>query len=160
VPMAEIAAEAGVGVGTLYRNFPNREDLLAELTVRSLGGVLERAQRAAGRDGPAIEAVRQFFTETIAAREELVLPLHGVPAPDDARIIATRDALRRTLHTILERGRDDGSIRSDATAFDIVLAGATLAEPLANIGDWDRHARRLARIILDGLRPPAAGDPA
>ncbi len=158
VPMAEIAEHAGVGVATLYRNFPNRELLLSALICRSLEGVLARARSIAADDGPALAAIGRFFDETIAHRDELILPLHGAPLLADKRIAALRRQIRETLSAVLARGRADGSIRADATAFDIILTGASLAEPLANVPQWTRHARRQARIYLAGLR--AGDDPA
>ena len=77
VPMATIADEAGVGIGTLYRHYPTRPALLAALTLRSFHLVLQHARPAALSDQPVAETLEQFFEQTIAARNELILPLHG-----------------------------------------------------------------------------------
>ena len=151
VPIATIAADAGVGVGTLYRHFPDRADLLAALTERSFGLVLVQARAAAEADGAAIDAVAAFLEATIGHRAELVLPLHGGPATLDARSAALRDAVHAQLRRILRRGRDDGTVRADLTAADLVVFGAMLAQPLPHVADWDRVARRQARIFLAGL---------
>ncbi len=79
VPMATIAAEAGVGIGTLYRHFPTREDLFGYLTHESFEQVLANAQAAEGNGTTAAEALRQFIEAAISQRNELVLPLHGGP---------------------------------------------------------------------------------
>src|SRR5579862_7509875 len=79
VPMATIAADAGVGVGTLYRHFPTREDLLNHLTHVSFEQVLANAQAAERSRGTAAEALRRFIDAAIGQRNELVLPLHGGP---------------------------------------------------------------------------------
>src|ERR1700746_2558515 len=66
VPMATIAADAGVGIGTLYRHFPSREDLLDHLTHTSFEQVLANA-RAAERGGTtAAEALRRFIEAAIS----------------------------------------------------------------------------------------------
>jgi AcrR family transcriptional regulator len=78
--MAEIAAHAGVGVGTVYRHFPSREALLAELVYRSFGLAVDNARAAAAHPGFALEGVRVFFLATLRDRERFVLPLHGGPA--------------------------------------------------------------------------------
>src|SRR6202023_2659707 len=79
VPMGTIAADAGVGIGTLYRHFPTREHLLSHLTHRSLEQVLANA-RAAGREGATpTDCLRRFVEAAISQRNELVLPLHGGP---------------------------------------------------------------------------------
>lgn len=152
VPMADIAERAGVGVGTLYRHFPTRERLFAGLVCRSLESVRERVRAAAGRPGPAIEAIDWFFDQTIAHRDELFLPLHGAPVVPDEQIAALQRQIRTELEAVLARGRGDGTIRPDVTATDIIIAGAGLAQPLAQVAQWDRTARRQARILLAGLR--------
>jgi AcrR family transcriptional regulator len=156
VPMATIADEAGVGIGTLYRHYPTRSALLAALTVRSFQLVLRHARAAAQSDGPAPVALEQFFEQTITARNELILPLHGGPVIDDEKIVALRTEIRNLLEQVLARGRRDGSIRPDATPIDIIITGAMLAQPLPNADDWDQLARRQARIFVAGL---AATDP-
>ena len=88
VPMATIADEAGVGIGTLYRHYPTRPALLSALTFRSFQLVLRHARAAALSDAPAPEAVEQFFEHTITARDELILPMHGGPVIRDGKIVA------------------------------------------------------------------------
>ncbi|OAI40550.1 hypothetical protein AYO39_01195 [Actinobacteria bacterium SCGC AG-212-D09] len=156
VPMATIADEAGVGIGTLYRHYPTRPALLAALTLRSFQLVLQHARAAALSDDPAPAALEQFFERTIAARNQLILPLHGAPVIHDERIVALRAEIRSLLDQVLARGRRDRTIRPDATPSDIIIAGAMLAQPLPNTADWDQLARRQARIFVAGL---AATDP-
>jgi len=151
VPMATIAEQAGVGIGTLYRHYPTRPALLAALTLRSFNLVLQRARAAAQSDEPAHAALEQFFEQTIAARNELILPLHGGPVIDDEKIAAVQTEIRQLLEQVLARGRRDRTIRPDATAIDIIIAGAMLAQPLPNTADWDQLARRQARIFVAGL---------
>lgn len=157
VPLATIAADAGVGIGTLYRHYPTREALLAALTDRSLRLVLDLAVRVAEVDGPALGSVRRFLDGTIAHWDQLVLPLHGGPADLDDSMKALRAEIRRTLEKILARGRSDGSIRRDVTAVDIILMGAMLAQPLPHVPDWKKVARRQMAVYLDGLSTGSAG---
>jgi AcrR family transcriptional regulator len=151
VPMATIADEAGVGIGTVYRHYPTRAALLATLSRRSWDLVLDHARTAADADGAAIDAVARFLDETIAARDDLILPLHGGPVLLDDQTLALRAEIRALLEQVLTRGRRDGSIRADATATDIIITGAMLAQPLAHVTDWDRLARRQAEIYIAGL---------
>lgn len=153
VALSSIAADAGVGVGTLYRRYPNREALLAALMDRSFRLVLSAVQRAASSEATGLDMLGNFLEQTIEQRGELILPLHGSPAPPDATMNALRAEIRTLLEEILARGRRDGTVRDDAGPADIVLMGAMLAEPLANVEDWDRLARRQMSIYLDGLRP-------
>jgi AcrR family transcriptional regulator len=151
VPMATIADEAGVGIGTLYRHYPTRLALLAALTLRSFQLVLQHARAAALSDGPAPETLARFFEQTIAARDDLILPLHGGPVINDEKIAALRTEIRDLLEQVLARGRRDRTIRPDATPVDIIITGAMLAQPLPHTADWDQLARRQARIYVAGL---------
>ncbi len=74
VPSLSIAEAAGLGVGTLYRHFPTREDLTAALAHRSYRIALDHATEAADGDEPALEALHTFFCRTIERRDELMLP--------------------------------------------------------------------------------------
>jgi AcrR family transcriptional regulator len=65
VPMATIAAEAGVGIATLYRSYPSREALLGALTEQSFGLVLKAAQHAENTGSTAIESLELFLHQTI-----------------------------------------------------------------------------------------------
>jgi AcrR family transcriptional regulator len=160
VPMATIAEEAGVGIGTVYRHYPTRPALLAALTLRSFHLVLEHARTAAQSDEPVPTALMRFLEQTIGAREEFVLPLHGGPVIRDEKIVALQSEIRNLLEQVLARGRSDGSIRPDATPIDVIITGAMLAQPLPHAADWDQLARRQARIFIAGLAatgPPLPG---
>jgi len=160
VPMATIADDAGVGIGTLYRHYPTRPALLAALTLRSFELVLQHARSAALSDEPAPETLERFFEQTIAARNELILPLHSGPVIHDREIVALQTEIRNLLEQVLARGRREGTIRPDATPIDIVITGAMLAQPLPTAADWDQLAHRQARIFVAGLaatEPPPSG---
>ncbi|HET6192513.1 MAG TPA: TetR/AcrR family transcriptional regulator [Trebonia sp.] len=152
VPLAIIAADAGVGIGTLYRHFSAREDLLNFLTHRSFEQVLSNV-RAAESDGTtASDALRRFIEAAIAQRNDLVLPLHrGLPvmAPQTLEV---RDQVHRALQRIIERGRADGTITQDVTPREVVIFGAMLAQPRQPDPAWDATCRRLLATYLNGLR--------
>lgn len=151
VPMATIAAGAGVGIGTLYRHFPTRESLLEHLTQRSFEVVLANATTAE-RDGrTASDALRRFIEAAIGQRNELVLPLHGGPRVTDAATRAVRAEVHRTLRRIIARGHVDGTIAADVSARDVVVFGAMLAQPRPPDPGWDATCRRLLATYLVGL---------
>jgi AcrR family transcriptional regulator len=152
VSMATIAADAGVGIGTLYRHFPTREDLLNFLTHRSFERVLSNVQAAESDGMTAGDALRRFIEAAIAQRHELVLPLHrGLPVTvPETR--AVRDQIHRTLQRIIERGRTDGTISQDVTPRDVVVLGAMLAQPRQSDPEWDATCRRLLATYVNGLR--------
>jgi AcrR family transcriptional regulator len=161
VPLATIAADAGVGVGTLSRRYPSREALLAALTLRSFRLVLDAAQNAANSTGTGIDALRGFIDQTIEHGPELVLPMHGgpVPADENTNTVSLRSEVHATIEKVLRRGRRDGSIRAGVTAFDIIVFGALLAQPLPHVPDWRSAARRQATIYFDGLAGEAPTPP-
>lgn len=151
VPLATIASDAGVGVGTLYRGYPSRDALLVALARRSYNIVLEQA-RSAESSAPAIASIAIFLERVIDRRADLVaLPLHGGPAPNDPTIAALQGEIRLAVERMLHRGRKDGTVRRGVVARDVIIMGALLAQPLPRVVDWDRTARRQLRIYLDGL---------
>jgi len=147
VPIATIAADAGVGVGTLYRRYPSREALLAALTLRSFRLVLDAAQIAAECTDSGIDSLRGFIEQTIEHGPELVLPMHGGPTPLDEDTVALRSEVHATIEKILRRGRHDGTIRADVTAFDVIIFGALLAQPLPTLPTGDQLPRGKQRSI-------------
>jgi AcrR family transcriptional regulator len=156
VPLATVAAEAGVGVATLYRSFASREALLGALTQRSLKLVLDAATHAAHEGRTAIESLALFLYQTISHGPELVLPLHGGPVIVDPDVVDLRAEVHAALEEILARGRRDGTVSDDVTAVDVVLFGAFLARPLPRVTDWNSAARRQVKIFLSGVSPVPA----
>jgi AcrR family transcriptional regulator len=152
VSMATIAADAGVGIGTLYRHFPTREDLLNSLTHRSFEQVLSNVQAADSDAATASDALRRFVEAAITQRNELVLPLHGGLPVTVPETLAVRDQVHRALQRIIERGRADGTISQDMTPRDVVVFGAMLAQPRQSDPDWDATCRRLLATYISGLR--------
>ena len=152
VSMATIAADAGVGIGTLYRHFRTREDLLNLLAHRSFEQVLSNV-RAAESDGTtARDALQRFIEAAIAQRNDLVLPLHGGLPVTVPETLAVRDQVHRAVQRIIERGRTDGTISQDVTPRDVVVFGAMLAQPRQPDPEWDATCRRLLATYVNGLR--------
>src|ERR1700742_2186973 len=150
VPLAQIAREAGVGVGTLYRRYPNRDALLEALQVRAYGILTDLAEQALASASTGIEAVERFLPASYAVRDQLVLPLHGAPwsaSPESAR---GRGRIRELMTAIVRRGHEDGTIRPDVTAWTVVRFGAMLAQPMPT-GPEDPNAAEQRRIFLRGI---------
>ena len=124
VPMAQIAEHAGVGVGTVYRHFPTREDLLGGLVNRSFGLAIDNARAAAADPGSALEGVRAIFPGHPARPRALRASAHGGPVrcsprprassrPRFARPSRTdraRTGRRRTARGPEARGPDRGRL--------------------------------------------------
>ncbi|WP_112246490.1 TetR/AcrR family transcriptional regulator [Kribbella monticola] len=145
--MNQLAQRAGVGAGTLYRNFPTREALLlavyqdeVEQITGSVPGLL------AGH--PPLEALRRWTTGLVEAMRRK----HGLgnalsPAAQQAMAEQTYEPVVAAIEELIEAGKKDGSIRADADAGDFLQLTSALwrATP-------ERSPRMLA-LILDGLRP-------
>jgi len=162
VPMAEIARHAGVGVGTVYRHFATREDLLGALVHRSFGLALTNARAAAAEPGSALEGVRAFLTATLRDRDRFVLPLHGGPLHFDAAIRELQAEVRVALQALLDRGQAEGELRADLLPEDVIVSAALLSRPLPAVDDWDLRAERQIELLLNGLRgyDPPRDEPA
>jgi AcrR family transcriptional regulator len=151
VPMATIAADAGVGIGTLYRHFPTREYLLGYLTHASFEQVLANAKAAESAAATAAEALRYFIESAISQRNALVLPLHGGPRPVSDRTRVLREQVHQIIQQIIDRGRADGTITRAVNPHDIVVFGSMLAQPRPPDPGWDAICRRLLATYLAGL---------
>lgn len=155
VPMATIAAQAGVGVGTLYRRYPTREALLTALTERSFSLVQDLAANCADRAESGRASLERFLEGSIAQRDQLVLPLHGGPLELSAEATRTQSEVHVALTRILERGRDDGTLGAGVSTSDVIVFGAMLAQSLPSLPDWDGLARRQLRLFLAAASLPA-----
>lgn len=152
VPMATIAAEAGVGIGTLYRHFATREELLSHLTHRSFEQVLANAQAAERDSATAADCLQLFIEAAISQRNELVLPLHGGPPVTAPETETLRAEIHDFVQRVIDRGIADGTLRPDTTHQDVVAFGALLTQPRPTDPDWDATCRRLLTIFLRGIR--------
>ncbi len=152
-----VAKQAGVGQGTLYRHFPNREDLLAEVYRHDVDELVAAAP-ALLRDHDPVTALACWFARVadyahvkrgvFAAVEVSVwhdLSAHSLGPIGDA------------LTTLLDAGIADGTIRSDVDARDVILLISYLSR--ADAAESDARARRLLDIVLDGLRARAGPSP-
>ncbi|WP_202387039.1 TetR family transcriptional regulator [Nocardioides flavescens] len=151
VPMATIAADAGVGVGTVYRHFATREELLDALTRDSFELMLGHLERAAAEHERATEALRAFLTAVVDDRDEMLLPSTGGPAVTGAETRAVQSRLHGAIRAVLARGATDGSVRRVVDVPDIAWLGATLAQPGRPGPAWAAVCARLLDTYLAGL---------
>ena len=155
VPIARIAEHASVGVGTVYRHFATREDLLGALVYRSFGLAVDNARAAAAHPGSALDGVRAFFLATLRDRERFVLPLHGGPVIFTPATRERQAEVRTVLRGLIERGQGAGELRADLSPEDLIVAASLLSRPLPGTGDWERLARRQIDLMISGLAPAA-----
>ena len=151
VPMAQIAADAGVGIGTLYRRYPNREALLEAMAVRAYRLILAEAEDALASGETGLDAVGRFLRQAFVHRDELVLPLHGAPMAAGAESAVLRRRMQQTMGAIVGRGHHDGTVRRDVDAGTVVRFGAMLAQTMSNVPDWEAAAAEQREVFLRGI---------
>jgi AcrR family transcriptional regulator len=155
-PMREIADEAGVGVGTLYRRFPQRADLIAAVFRLEVDACADAAKSFARDYGPAeaVDRWMQRYVDFILAKRGLASSLHS-GGPAYATLPAYFDAhLEPALTSLLDAAIEAGEMRAVIPARDLLRAVAGLCLPS---GDGDpEQARRLVRLLVEGLRYQAA----
>ncbi|MDX3076686.1 TetR/AcrR family transcriptional regulator [Streptomyces sp. MI02-7b] len=148
--MNQVAQRAGVGAGTLYRNFPTREALVLAVyqdEVRRIAGTVPDLLARM----PPLEALRHWTTDLV----EAMRTKHGlgdILSPDAQQAISEQSygPVIAALTELLDAGKRDGSIRPDADPGDFLHLTGALRR--AATSPQDRAPHMLA-LILDGLRP-------
>jgi AcrR family transcriptional regulator len=151
VPLATIAAEAGVGIGTLYRSYADREAVLHALQLRAYGFLNRILDDVDDRRLSGLDSVGAFLTGTLAISEQLVLPLHGAPPLVSPEAVQARQAINQRLERFMERGRAEYGIRAPANATDIIVFSALITQPLPHGPAWQHMAARQIALFLNGL---------
>jgi AcrR family transcriptional regulator len=155
----QVAEEAGVGVGTVYRHFPQRSDLIIAVFRREVDACSEAAVALAAEypPGEAVARWMQRFVDFISAKRGLAAALHSgdpayAPLPD-----YFNDRLRPTMRVLLTAAQATGEIRPGVDPDDLLTAVASLCGPRP--GTDPEHPRRMVALLTDGLRssptPPA-----
>jgi AcrR family transcriptional regulator len=155
VTLDEIARRAGVGIGTLYRHFPNRDLLLQAVYRHEVEQLAEAATRLLGRLPPA-EALRawmRLFVDYIATKKIIAPALSAITEGTSELFESSGTHIKGALSLLVGRAAADGAVRSDIEPIDLLYALVGFAG--ANDGlDWAARAHRLIDILVDGLRPP------
>lgn len=150
VPLEAIAREAGVGIGTLYRNFPSREQLLEAVYAAELDHVTSNADDLLAAHAPEA-ALREWmaqYAEFIAAKRALLPALGAATSP--GRRMTTRERVTGAIDTIVSAGVESRAFRPDASASDVtaLLQGAFFATAA---DDGPERVARLLGLIVDSL---------
>jgi AcrR family transcriptional regulator len=164
VPLDAIARRAGVGIGTLYRHFPDRDSLLTAAANHALDRAIDAAQTALDEAADGYVALRQYMHAAVQYGVGVLNLIH--PMLDNPDWTTQRARIAEPLGTILQRSRDDALIRSDVEATDIVFAVIRFSRPV-KIGLTHADERALAHrhldIYIDGLgcgNSPGQAEPA
>ena len=153
--MDDVAARAGLGVGTLYRHFATKEALMVALMERRFEQILEVTRRGIEReDGEPFEVFAAVLREGAevaaadAAAQDALMRVGDIWSD----VVPIQLELRAAMQVLMDRAQDAGAMRSDFSAGDISMIMCGMSATMA-VGEWDWH--RYLELVLDGLRAGA-----
>ena len=141
-----VARRAGVGIGTLYRHFPERDDLLRAVALDALDRAIERGEAALAESATGAEAIRRYMHDVVDTGLGVVNIVHALL--DDAEWPDRRAAAHDVLDRLISAARSDGTIDAAVTASDVALATIRFSRPLA-VGLDPAAERAIAHRQLD-----------
>lgn len=150
----EIAKQAGVGAGTLYRHFPSREALI-EAVYRTEVEKLAAAERHFAETMPPLAALRAWmmlFVDYIATKKIIVQALNTLVGEQSKVIEASYTQIWGAISSLVKRAIQSGDIRKDLDPIDLLraLVGVSF---VASSPEWQQSAKRLVDILITGSRP-------
>jgi AcrR family transcriptional regulator len=150
----EIATQAAVGAGTLYRHFPTRDALL-EAVYRTEVEKLAAAERTLAQTLPPVEALRAWmllFVDYIATKQIIAPALNTLVGGPSKVFEASRAQIKGAIDALVRRAIKSGDIRKDLDPFDLLRALIGVSN-VASSPDWQQSAKRLVDILVAGSRP-------
>ena len=150
----DIAKEASVGPGTLYRHFPTRDELL-EAVYQTEVEKLAAAERKVAETMPPLAALRAWmllFVDYIATKKIIAPALNASVGRPSKVIEASYAPIYEAMRSLVKRAIKSGEVRKDVDASDLLRALVGVAY-LEAIPDWQPSARRLVDILIGGSRP-------
>ncbi|WP_296747287.1 TetR family transcriptional regulator [Mesorhizobium sp.] len=151
-PVREIAEKAGVGIGTVYRHFPQRSDLIAAVFRREIDACADAAPLLSAEHDSfeALASWMQRYAAFIAAKRGLAKALHSGDPAFDSLPGYFDQRLRPALRTLLDTATAAGAVRADVDADELLGAVASLCMSAHNAGSG--RAERMVALLVDGLR--------
>jgi AcrR family transcriptional regulator len=154
--VADIARRAGVGKGTVFRHFATKDDLLAAIVldrIDALNAVGEKLLQAADPGAALLE----FLTAAAHQRQQRDLSFLQGAGELNPEVTRVRAQMFQTVHTLVDRAREQGTVRADVTGADVILLMCAPSYVTSYLPDappdlWQRYLA----IIFDGLRAEGA----
>lgn len=147
--MDDIAMRAQVGVGTLYRNFPTKDALVAAIVLAQMEENAAIARELLERDGPAWDVFCEFVERAGTKDQALAEVMSTQPAETFLNALGA-SGLAESAAEMMRRAQAEGTLRPDAGIEDIQIFMCGLGAVLRNFGP-DR-GRRYVEVMLDGMR--------
>ena len=150
----DIAKQAGVGPGTLYRHFPTREELLKAVYRNELENLATAGEKFA-ETMPPVEALRAWlllFVDGVAAKQIIAPALNRLVGDHKKVFEASYAQVHEAIRRLVKRAVKSGGIRKDLDPSDLLRVLVGVAN-VASSPDWQQSARRLVDILIAGSRP-------
>jgi AcrR family transcriptional regulator len=150
----DVARQAGVGAGTLYRHFPTRDALL-EAVYHTEVAKLAAAERELSEKLPPVEALRAWmllFVDYIAEKHIIAPALNTFVGGPSKLYESSRAQVSGAIESLVKRAIKSGEVRKDLDAFDLLRALIGVSN-VASAPDWKQSAKRLVDILILGSRP-------
>jgi AcrR family transcriptional regulator len=150
----DIAKQASVGAGTLYRHFPTREALLQAVYQNEVEK-LAAAERELSEKLPPVDALRAWmllFVDYIATKQIIAPALNTLVGGPSKLYEGSRAQVQGAITSLVKRAIESGDIRRDLDPFDLLRALVGVSN-VASGPDWRQSARRLVDILITGSRP-------
>ncbi|MFD7309820.1 TetR/AcrR family transcriptional regulator [Promicromonospora sp. NPDC059942] len=159
-PAKEIADLAGVGVGTLYRHFPKRSDLVKAVFQAEVDATADAAPKLAAEHPPvvALEKWLHRYTQFLVTKRGLASALHSGDPAFDALPAYFIGRLGPALGSLLDAAVAAGAVRAVVSPQDLLYAVSKLSLPMED--EEPDHGRRMLDLLVDGLRYGAGQDSA
>jgi AcrR family transcriptional regulator len=160
VSLEEIARRAGVGIGTLYRHFPTRQELLESVYRDQVDALCATAADLLGAPSPA-GALATWLRAMIAfsaTKRSMITSLLATMDKDSELFSACSTVIKRSAESLLVRAQAAGEIRRDVDATDVIRLAHGLTVATERVAEAPGQADRLLGLVLDGLRA-GAGQP-
>ncbi len=152
--LEEIAKRAGVGVGTLYRHFPTRDELIEGVYRNEVEKLAAAAARFAEKMSP-LEALRAWMlllVDYIAAKHIIAPALNTIAGGPSRLHEGSRTMIQGAIDGLVKSAKRSGDLRRDLDASDLLRALIGVSH-VGSGADWPQSARRLVDILIAGSRP-------
>jgi len=150
----EIAKQAGVGAGTLYRHFPTRDELIEGVYRNEVEKLAAAAPRFAETMSP-LEALRAWMlllVDYIAAKHIIASALNSVVGGPSRLYEGSRTTIHGAIDQLVKRAKKSGELQKDLDASDLLRALIGVSH-VGSGADWQQSAKRLVDILIAGSRP-------
>jgi len=150
----DIAKDAGVGAGTLYRHFPTRDALIEAVYRTEVERLAAAEQRFAAEMSPvaALRAWMLLFVDYIATKQIIAPALNAYVGGPSKLYEGSRAQVQEAIDALVKRAIENGDIRRDLEPFDLLRALIGVSN-VSSGPDWQQSAKRLVDILITGSRP-------